>query len=344
MANLPHRTKSRPVPSLTQEMTMEILSHLSVKDLLRYRSVCKAWRTLIDSPSFIRMQLKCSKLGLFINGQQNLYWLDLDTLDSVDRLGESIVSLMPPPDTGYMGCCNGLIIATDDTICNPSTRNYMKLSPLSMVIGFGYDPLIDDYKLVIEAPLCGTQLHCVKAKTWKKLSCSDAFSKNYGYHSGHAFVENRLYWMVWSKASCTRFIFSLDLQTEKHSTLAFPFDTKTTCVFGPVEFEGCICVVRCDTKATNLPWSFEIWGMRDHKECDCSWTMLFSLVAHDSDSFYYVLPLKYYKTTNQILLKIGYKLFLYDLKTNTYEPLNVPFLAKYERVGAFLGVQSLVGF
>ncbi|CAN6227076.1 unnamed protein product [Urochloa humidicola] len=51
----------QPTPHLTEEIILEILAWLPVKTLLRFRSVCKAWRaTISDDPVFIRAHLRHS--------------------------------------------------------------------------------------------------------------------------------------------------------------------------------------------------------------------------------------------------------------------------------------------
>ncbi|XP_022684344.1 putative F-box protein At1g47790 [Setaria italica] len=42
-----------------EEIVTEILARLPVKPLLRFRSVCKAWRAIISDPVFIRAHLRC---------------------------------------------------------------------------------------------------------------------------------------------------------------------------------------------------------------------------------------------------------------------------------------------
>ncbi|XP_048493339.1 uncharacterized protein LOC104902527 [Beta vulgaris subsp. vulgaris] len=43
---------------LPENLIIEILSWLSVKDLLQYKSVCKSWYAIISSPNFISEHLK----------------------------------------------------------------------------------------------------------------------------------------------------------------------------------------------------------------------------------------------------------------------------------------------
>ncbi|XP_060969996.1 uncharacterized protein LOC133037168 [Cannabis sativa] len=262
------------------------------------------------------------------------------------------------------------------SICNPCTRKYTKLLPydnstVPIVIGFGYDPLIDDHKLLtytvkildeidISCSLCEFQLYCVKAKTWKKVNCNNnAFVENYGYELfGYANVENCLYWIVNPrlKKDNISFIFGFDLQTEKHSELALPFDHNdeaSLLMFGPpVGLEGCLCVTRrvIDTRHR---WKFEIWGVKvknyDHDHDDHNkqcWSLMFTLVPDHPSRFlcYFdiILPIKNFRSTNQLLLDVNHKLFLYDLETESTKPLHVPLLDDSQNFEAFLGVQSLL--
>ncbi|GMN36503.1 hypothetical protein TIFTF001_006097 [Ficus carica] len=71
--------------SLPWDIIVNILCRLSVKDLLRYRSVSKPWRSLIDGPDFIKMHLNnsmetSSNLGIVIRDSY-LHWVDLGALD-----------------------------------------------------------------------------------------------------------------------------------------------------------------------------------------------------------------------------------------------------------------------
>ncbi|CAN6328351.1 unnamed protein product [Urochloa humidicola] len=54
------RSTPRRRPQLMEEIIMEILVRLPVKSLLRFKSVCKAWRAIINDPMFIRAHLRHS--------------------------------------------------------------------------------------------------------------------------------------------------------------------------------------------------------------------------------------------------------------------------------------------
>lgn len=51
------KSAPRRTQQLMEEIFFEILARLPVKSLLRFRSVCKAWRAIVDDPTFIRAHL-----------------------------------------------------------------------------------------------------------------------------------------------------------------------------------------------------------------------------------------------------------------------------------------------
>ncbi|POO02560.1 F-box domain containing protein [Trema orientale] len=273
---------------LPLEMINEIICRLSVKDLLRYRSVCKEWCSLIDGPDFIR-----TLLG---------YW------------------------------------RSDAAVWDPSTRKYTKLSfnntdsPYpSAVIGFGYDPVIDDHKLLTSTiisrgkDMSEFQLYRVKAKTWERLT--EDFSDNFGYDDfgRHALVSTSLACdakaagsRTWLKYPIRFRVRSRDLQSEQ--------------VF-VAEFRKRTCPLHTGGRIRRLP--LLALPLRRTRT---------SQVARSDGPGYFVygVPLKYYETTVQLLLYVDCeRLILYDLKTKTTKDVKIPGIP--ESIGALLGVRSLVG-
>jgi hypothetical protein len=51
------KSAPRQTQQLMEEIFFEILARLPVKSLLQFRSVCKAWRAIVDDPTFIRAHL-----------------------------------------------------------------------------------------------------------------------------------------------------------------------------------------------------------------------------------------------------------------------------------------------
>ncbi|XBI94526.1 hypothetical protein VPH35_031148 [Triticum aestivum] len=54
------------IPYLPDELVSEILPRLPVESLLRFRSVCKAWRGIIDEDSFLRDHLRLQSWSLLV--------------------------------------------------------------------------------------------------------------------------------------------------------------------------------------------------------------------------------------------------------------------------------------
>ncbi|PON99541.1 F-box domain containing protein [Trema orientale] len=309
---------------LPPEMTNEILCPLGVKDLLRYRSVCKEWCSIIDGPDFITTHLKHSKLGLLINGfgglenPDQLVWVELDALELEDspvrftQLFEKRVVVL--------GGCNGLLVVELDTvegtaIWNPSTRkcrmlSYNSDSPYgSWVIGFGYDPI-----------------YSMKAKAWRGLD--DGFRENYGYNQfdDHVLFNNALHWILTPKLEGhgpLDFIFEFDLVTEQHREISMP------------NFE----LVEGETFTLKLDRGSSV-----------VWARLFSVVPseiigsayHSLGSVDYLVPLAYHKTTDEVLLCINYQiLVVYHLQTKTAKDVRISDIP--ENFKPLVCVNSLVG-
>ncbi|KAL4385773.1 hypothetical protein GQ457_15G029750 [Hibiscus cannabinus] len=169
--------------NLSPDLICEILRRSSVNDLLRFRCVSKAWRSLIDDSGFIKLHLSHSletstnlSLLLSLCGKGNIYSVNFASLKTAQRLKF-------PGDEGrdfaVLGSCNGLLALLElkDVplalfkrwlfkrkeefyLWNPSTRKSQMLpvneigftpgvfSVPHVFYGFGYDPTSDDYKLV----------------------------------------------------------------------------------------------------------------------------------------------------------------------------------------------------
>jgi len=54
------RVRQHTIPMISEELIIEILVRLPVQDLIRFKSVCKAWHAIISDPFFVRMHLQRS--------------------------------------------------------------------------------------------------------------------------------------------------------------------------------------------------------------------------------------------------------------------------------------------
>ncbi|XP_074361586.1 putative F-box protein At4g09190 isoform X1 [Apium graveolens] len=155
---------------LDEEMIFRILSLLPVLSLLRYKSVCKSWKSIISEPHFIQAHLTVSHskqppysvLRVVPKGALEGFY--------IETRGEDSVKLTLPVPEYMFGMnihvcsCNGLVTLADVFvgvlyIWNPLTRLF-KLLPKSNIgpncfdlrftnsIGFWFDSVSNDYKIL----------------------------------------------------------------------------------------------------------------------------------------------------------------------------------------------------
>ncbi|GMN36515.1 hypothetical protein TIFTF001_006080 [Ficus carica] len=341
--------------SLPWDIVVDILSRLPVKDLLRYRSVSKPFRSLIDGPDFIKLHLKYSQrttshLGVVFGGSNFLSWVDL-----YGALNLTVRRLSYPNDIGdginfLIGGCNGLLALAnrdgDMAIWNPSTKRYWAL-PVSfpglshpsryfhlVMIGFGYDPISDDYKLLRKINLNDQEkgqdlgfysevaIYSVKSKTWKKI---DDFPDHFLYRRGHGvLVGHTLHWEANRKSDLSNLIFAFDLAVEDHRVLAMPDGEDVVCCSRLANLGGCLCVavLRNYNPYSKKSERVDVWAMKEYGVKE-SWIKLFTVEPSEETGgpFCYVVPVASFKGGgHQILLDLdGERFLLYDMKRKRIE-------------------------
>lgn len=159
----------------SEDVLIEILSKLSVKSLLRFRCVCKSWYDLVENPSFIHKRFKNEDNTRLIvrytdsddDGSDDFYYpkicfslfLDetLADLSSQDLLPQMPVLgvLFGPFDGIFCSFVNNFRIALWNLAtkeckalpqCIPILPQNIEVSCSN--VGFGLDPISNNYKLV----------------------------------------------------------------------------------------------------------------------------------------------------------------------------------------------------
>ncbi|XP_062152760.1 F-box/kelch-repeat protein At3g06240-like [Alnus glutinosa] len=166
---------------LPNEVISDILSRLPVKSLIRFRCVSKEWCSLISSPNFIAAHLNRSLSNsqhqpyLFVYDNYTIYTVLLYPSDlQVEKMGDFFANPsdrieLYDPDGEHslhlVGSSNGLLcLATaffdnergSCVLWNPSIQKAISLpkpnlqfhGSFDQSVGFGYEPMTDDYKLV----------------------------------------------------------------------------------------------------------------------------------------------------------------------------------------------------
>ncbi|GJT27800.1 zinc finger, CCHC-type containing protein [Tanacetum coccineum] len=168
----------------------QIHIRLDVEDLIRCRSVCKSWKSLISHPRFVKAHHR---------RQVNLSPYRMAIIPNY-------FSKYNGPEYCMVGSSNGLAcinsIDSDEIIvANPWTREERMLQrlpvfPVRSCLGFGYDALTDDYKVVFGA--------------------AEGFEKT-AFHIG-TLCNGALHWVMYSEYPLSEGLISFDLSKELRMT------------------------------------------------------------------------------------------------------------------------------
>ncbi|XP_054795169.1 F-box protein CPR1-like [Prosopis cineraria] len=172
---------------LPQDIITNILKRLPVKSLIRFRCVCKNWKNLFKTASFIADHLHhtgSQTSSLLLGGANPIVPAYLGFVDQKMQVFEAqsaplIGSLL---GVNTIGSSHGLVCLQRNEasifVWNPATRE----------MGFGFCPLVNDYKIVRmrvssnnersirmeESPVCAklvnqVQLYSLSTRTWNAI-------------------------------------------------------------------------------------------------------------------------------------------------------------------------------
>ncbi|KAL5165928.1 F-box/kelch-repeat protein [Glycine soja] len=172
LAGQPHVEKSCS-PLLCDELIKEILSRLPVKTLIQFKCVYKGWNSLMSDPYFIKLHLNKSAAKDDLEHLQLMKNVCLGSIPEIHMESCDVSSLFHSlqietflfnfanmPGNHLVGSCNGLhcgVSEIPEGYRNKETRVISRELPtLSFspgigrrtMLGFGYDPSSDKYKVV----------------------------------------------------------------------------------------------------------------------------------------------------------------------------------------------------
>ncbi|KAI3823090.1 hypothetical protein L1987_04516 [Smallanthus sonchifolius] len=343
------QSSPQSVLTILTEIIVEILSRLPVDSLLRCRSVCKLWRSLISNHHFVNSHLTLSTRNnhyahhrvIFSTSRRRI----LKTFNLYDALYDSSVNALkldypfkrPRKSVGIVGSCNGLLCISieDDTlfIWNPSTRKSNSLPSYgykarvwSTHYGFGYEESTDDYKVVEicvkfkERYKCETfvKMYSLRNGNWKNIG---AFPQMPGDYYGKC-LNGALHWVAngdleWTASEVVIVsydwnIISLDLATETYGEVLQPVYDEGDKDLTLGSLREWLCVL-CNYRGIRADlWVMKVYGVKD------SWTKLVSipyLTDPETDKFSVPLCIS---NDGKILLQLGSKLIVYDSKNGSF--------------------------
>ncbi|XP_076891860.1 F-box/kelch-repeat protein At3g23880-like [Bidens hawaiensis] len=291
--------------SLPTDIAVEILLKLPVKSVLRCKSACKSWRSLICDPQFVKSHLAISTRSnnhyrqhrlLIVRTKERLF----KTCNLHDVLYDNSINRDLELDYPYkhnlnyfwvVGSCNGLLCMAIEKevliIWNPSTRKscilppptgYRKLEIGYVRYGFGYQESTDDYKVVelsrrfedITKWKTMVRIYSLKNGNWKEIG---AFPHGFQFDDcapSTTLCNGAFHWIA-GKDLGTRIIVSLDLAKETYGQVLQPlYDAgHKYLTLGTLREQLCAL---CDYPGIRADvWVMKVYGVKD------SWTKLVSI-------------------------------------------------------------------
>ncbi|GFZ14079.1 hypothetical protein Acr_24g0002690 [Actinidia rufa] len=203
----PFRPKVSLLPHIPEEIVLEILIHLPIRSLLRFKCVCKHWQHRISNSKFSlsmqrhRSMIICKRM---YRRPFNLYIIDNEEeafLREVPRPRQNKNKEMSVDWFQILGSCNGFLLVSYSRklyLWNPLTRQCTKLlislswwDSHSGCTGFCYDSTTDEYKVVMGLGSV-VMVASIRSKNWVTIPYP---YKEKIIYSGPV-VNERLYWRV----------------------------------------------------------------------------------------------------------------------------------------------------
>ncbi|XVF26659.1 hypothetical protein REPUB_Repub14bG0036600 [Reevesia pubescens] len=351
--------------SFPTDMISDILRRLPVKTLLRFKCVSKPWGSLIDDSDFAILHLHHSfktntnvRLVLDSRAEYNdmAYSVDFDWLSNLEQLPRPFPTEVTGFSSRIFGSCNGLLAVYHHeagiALWNPSTRkcHYLptlrrgeKISGDYHILGFGYDVIGNDYKVVKMMASGTVMVYSLKSNSWTRIK-DCPYDICFSNVQDGAYANGSLHWVGDQKDQYFggRLIFALDLGVEEyhevpeHDIHFRNFGYKNVGVL-----RGCLCVFReytnCYDEDHIILWVMKEYGAKE------SWTEIFYLSRENSrTSIYQTRAIAYSKTGYRILPDDDdiRGLAWYNLEKKTGEPFGIPGAPSH--VSALTYVESLV--
>ncbi|OWM67594.1 F-box/kelch-repeat protein At3g06240-like [Punica granatum] len=340
---------------------IDILSRLPVKSLLRFKCVCKQWRSFISDPDFAKSQLRRS-MEQNPSSCRRLLWLNnpIRSIDcenlSCSSAGTAIRVIKPPSIISdprsfkqVGGSCNGLLCLVANFECfilwNPTTGAYNELPSPSpcpdtagrqFFYGFGYDCSTDDYKLLKgSTPSYGSQsvdtiaeIYSCRTNTWRRMKYDRV-----PYVTGRGlFLNGSLHWLVETDLTDNDgMIVSFDVTNEKFGGLVSPLSHDRGVLFkGLMIAEDCLFVYQGLKTGIN-GFTLEGWVLSDYR-MKSSWTNICSFLIEECRPLRYFWHPVWFRKDGKVLFHLGQEdttVLIYDPDKGTGDGIKIAKLFLY---------------
>lgn len=303
--------------NLEPKITIQILSNLPTRSIIKCKAVCKRWRDLVESREFAELRL--SKPDP--NPHLVLYRDSGSDYEIVEFEGKRVIPTtlfkftLPPPNEPVIGSVNGLVLtlgAGRFSICNPITREYVSLPNPPKYnfsryhyysrnkLGFGLTRNGQEYKLVrIVQSEC--QVYTLGSDRWRSIpvgpptalavGAPPMLRYNHTLDSQCATVGGNLYWLdleTGTEVSC------FDLEAESFTSFPAPPSRlyhPQPCHRSLSVLDGCLCL--CDVSWSGDDVEIDTWLMRGGGGDDGRyWSKEYMIRDGSGRRFGHVFPIK----------------------------------------------------
>ncbi|CAA0828447.1 Unknown protein [Striga hermonthica] len=280
---------------IPEDLLLEILLRLPVKDLLRFKSVCKRWYSIIRSPEFINQHFrhKSNRESLLIRH----YRYDLEQYAFAVYLDENFSKYEEPDNlqlpctvSALMGPINGIFLVSGISghmaFLNPATRQFKPLSLLlpnvppylslyDHLFGFGLDPVSGSYKVVSiqyhwkrETDMahhpCIISFYTSSSDSWRHFEDSGFVnSSRCAYRSlCNTYLKGFYYWVMDNYKDVA--ILAFDMKNESFTEIQVPDCIKIK--EGDLSlYRDSLALLTCDLD--NVDICVDVWVMGGRDEC-----------------------------------------------------------------------------
>ncbi|KAI6693667.1 hypothetical protein NL676_021377 [Syzygium grande] len=302
--------------SIPEDIIIDILLRLPAKSLMRFKCVCKRWRSLISDPGFVKSHLQRLKAGDLIPSQRIIIGSVLSCLDGSTCCPLATID------------CEALDDASDGRAVLPHTiRPFLQPQIVGssdglheLFHGFGYDPQSDDYKIV-EGMVDDydedweVEIFSLKSGSWTN-ELLDFEEESHLVVSGKRGVywNGALHWYVRRWISPTQLgdaIMSFDLSEEKfHRKLSVP-EVDGDRVFVGLGIHGASLFIFSSGPDTCIDaWITDEYGRGG------SWTKWLSVDCMPASRN---IPLAYTRSGKILFQKDNERVILFNPEDNTYK-------------------------
>ncbi|KAI9127056.1 hypothetical protein K1719_001615 [Acacia pycnantha] len=294
----------RDIPFLPEEIITSILIRLPVKYLIRFQCVCKHWKNLFKTPSFVAEQLHHSthqNPSLLFEDKDECGCLRLCLLDREMQVlkvqNESFIGSVRR--SHIVDSCNGLlcIIGKNYSIYlwNPAIRDFRRVTKSinwfesdDYYLGFGFSAIVNDFKIV-KIYVSGSdgdlvylvEVYSLRTRSWKEVDCDSldgvAISSN-GFNTngnGAIFWSGLLLGVEKDGEGDIDLIVLFDIATESFGLILAPTSASTYSEYGNglAIYENKLAVLS-HTLSENLESSLvDLWVLdKDWEE----WTKIYT--------------------------------------------------------------------